>query len=334
MNSKNKFRAAVIGLGNIGFLFDLDQLRSGTWSHVAAYKKNEYVELVGAVEVDEKKIALFRERYKDVPVFRDIHNLMLKCTPDIVSICTPTGTHYTIFEELIQYPLKAIFCEKPLSYNIEEATTMVHICDEKGIVFAVNHTRRWDDHYLYVREIIHNNEIGTVKAVNMNYPGQVFNIGTHLLDTLRMLSGKEIISISGISAEPNKDDPDISGWLQFEDNTFGSINSSGKRENLVFEFDFIGDKGRVKIEDNGETIKKYIFDESARYSGYYELKLVEIRKIERQDRFIKAISDIVKVIEGNKKKVNCTGYDGLLDLKLVLALIESSRRKGSPVMLS
>lgn len=333
MNSERMLRAAVIGLGNIGFMFDLDPLRKDTWSHVTAYKKCHRVILAGAVEVDEKKIALFNKHHNAVPVYRGISDLMSCCCPDIVSICTPTASHYSVLRELTQYPVKGIFCEKPLSCDIEEAAEMVRLCDEKGIVLAVNHIRRWDDHFLYVKAVIQSGEIGKIRTINMTYPGQIFNIGTHLLDALRMLTGSEPVKVSGVSTDPDKDDPDIGGWLQFNDRSFCTINSVGKREDLVLELDFIGDKGRVRMLDNGETIEKYHFQESTRYSGYSELRKMPVESIEKKDRFTEAVFDLASVIEGEKDHVNCTGYDGLASLKLILALIESARRNGSPIKL-
>ena len=334
MNSEKMLRAAVIGLGNIGFLLDIDPLRKGTWSHVTAYEKSPRVLLVGAVEVDDRRCALFQKSYGAVPVYRKIDDLMGNSNPDIVSICTPTASHYSVLKELIQYPLKGIFCEKPLSFDIAEASEMVRICDERGIILAVNHTRRWDDHFLYVKTVIQSGEIGNVRTINMTYPGQIFNIGTHLLDALRMLAGNEPVRVSGVAADLDKDDPDISGWLQFNDHTVCTINSVGKREDLVLELDFIGDKGRVRILENGETIEKYCFEESARYSGYSELKRIPVESIERKDRLVEAVIDLTSVIRGEKEYANCTGHDGLASLKLVLAMIESARRNGLPITLS
>lgn len=333
MNSEKMLRAAVIGLGNIGFLFDLDPLRKGTWSHVTAYEKSHSLILAGAVDVDEKKISIFHKHHGAIHVYREISDLMRHCCPDIVSICTPTASHYPILLELTKYPVKGIFCEKPLSFDIEEASEMVRICEEKGIVLAVNHTRRWDDNFMYVKTIIQSGEIGNIRTINLTYPGQIFNIGTHLLDALRMLVGNEPVRVSGVAADPDKDDPDISGWLQFDDHTVCTINSVGKREDLVLEMDFIGDKGRVRILENGETIEKYYFEKSARYSGYSELKRVAMESVERKDRLIEAVVDVLSVIRGEKDHVNCSGHDGLASLKLVRAMLESARRNGLPITL-
>ncbi len=334
MNSDKILRAAVIGLGNIGFLFNLDPLRKTTWSHVSAYKNSNCVLLSGAAEIDEEKISLFQDRYSAIPVYKEISDLMEHCNPDIVSICTPTASHYPIIRELSQYPVKGIFCEKPLAFEIEEGSEMVRLCDERGIILAVNHTRRWDSHFLYVKDVIESGEIGDIRTINMIYPGQIFNIGTHLLDAMRMIACKEPLRISGVGDYPDKNDPDISGWLEFNDHSVCTINSVGKREDLVLELDVVGARGRVRIIENGERVEKYVFEASSRYSGYRELKSLPTEAIEKKDRFVEAVHDMVSVIKGEKNRVNCTGHDGLASLRLVQAMLESAREDGMPIRLS
>ena len=330
MKSENSLRAAVIGLGNIGFLFDLDPLRKETWSHVTAYKLSSNVALSAVVEIDAEKSSIFRKFNGGIPIYKSIADLMHYCKPDIVSICTPTSTHHDILMEVIKYPVMGIFCEKPLSFDIQESAEMVKACDRKKIILAVNFTRRWDDHFIYVKDAIQSGEIGKIRAINVNYPGQIFNIGSHVLDAINMLVGMTPQRVSGISSNLKKDDPDISGWIQFENGLICTINSIGKREKLVLEFDLLGDNGRIKILENGEIIEKFAFIDSVRYTGYWELKEVPFEKIKKNDRFVEAVNDIVSVIKNEKIRVNCTGYDGQLSMRIIRAMIDSAILNGLP----
>jgi len=318
--------AAVIGLGNIGFQFDIDPKRKTTWSHVSAYTKCGKTRLVGAVEIDDKKASLFKDHYKNIPVFKTVKDLMSNLRVDIVSVATPTATHYPLLKELLKYPLKAIFCEKPLAASVGEAEDIIKMCDDAKIVLAVNHNRRWDSHYLYVKKIIKDKRIGNIKTVNALYSGQVFNIGTHLFDTIRMLIKKDPKAMNGISFNLESNDPDVAGWIWFDGNIPCTIISTGKREDLIFEIDVIGDLGRIRILENGEKIEQFIFAESAKYSGYRELFSVPTKKISKKDRFLEAVNDIVKVVEGKKGSVNCAGIDGLYALSMSFAMFESAKR--------
>jgi len=328
------YKAAVIGLGNIGFQFNLDPKRKETWSHVSAYNKCKKTTLVGAVEIDEDKITIFKKHHNNIPVYKKISELMKNLRPDVISICTPDKTHFLIAKEILQYPIKAIFCEKPITPTIEEGKELIKLCSQKGVILAVNHIRRWDSNYLFVKELIRNNLIGSIRIVNGIYSGQIFNIGSHLIDVIRMLLQNNISIVSGICDNLEAIDPDISGWIKFENGIIGSILSTGKRNDLIFDIDIIGEEGRVKILDNGERIEIYSFQQSSRYSGYRELKIERHESIKKTNRFIDAIEDIISVIEEKKKRVNCSGEDALFSLIVCYGLVESSKNKGIPIKLN
>lgn len=72
---------------------------------------------------------------------------------DIVSICTPIQTHFEIVKKCIETGVKAIFCEKTLSYSLEEAEEMLRLCKENNVIFGINYILRWDILNEYVNSI-------------------------------------------------------------------------------------------------------------------------------------------------------------------------------------
>jgi len=328
------YKAAVIGLGNIGFKFDMDKKRKETWSHVAAYERCEKTKLSGAVEVNEANANLFGNNYDNIPVFKSIKEMMDNISIDIVSISTTTESHYPILKELIQYPIKAIFCEKPLSLKKGEARRMVSLCRKAKIILAVNHTRRWDGNFLLAKKMVQGGKIGEVRAAIVFYPDHIFNVGTHLFDAINMLIEKKPKYVSGIGNNLSISDPGISGWILFENDVLCTVNATGKREDLIFEMDIIGTEGRLKILENGQKLEYYIFCESPRYSQYRELTVGKTEIIAQSDRFVAAIEDIIAVLEGEKPEVNCTGMDGLLSVSVAIAMVKSAKKQGIPLKIS
>ena len=250
---------------------------------------------------------------------------------DIISVCTPTDTHYSIVKQILDFPVKAVFCEKPLAGTLKEARELVRSCRKKNVILAVNHIRRWDSNYIFVKNLIRRGEIGTLKAVNAFYPGQLFNIGTHLFDTIKMLVEKDAETASGVDTGGNRADPDINGWVRFKGGIPCTVVSTGKREDLIFEVDIVGDKGRIRISENGERIERFSFARSKRYLGYRELFPRITRPIAKKDRLVEAVRDISLVIGGKKKVVNCSGLDGLSALSLSYKMLDSAKQDGKPV---
>jgi len=305
-----QYSAAVIGLGNIGFKFSCDQKRKGTWTHVDAYAGCPSTALVGAVEINKETIDLFHSKYPDIPIYPTVKDLFSEHRIDIASICVPTRLHYSIYKEIIGHDIKAIFCEKPLSAEVHESQEMVDLAREKKIVMAVNYTRRWQNSFILAKKIVDEGKIGNIRAVTAYYPGQIFNIGSHLFDTVRMITKIRPRSFSAVMIQPGPD-PSISGWMDCDQDIHFSFIATGKREDLVFEIDVIGDEGRIKILNNGDIVELFRFTESKRYSGYRELIRQDIEEIGENDRFADAVRNIADVLDGTVPSVLCSGEDGL-----------------------
>lgn len=331
--SKKTYNAAVIGLGNIGFQFNLDPKRKETWSHVSAYEKCERTKLVAAVEIDKGKRELFEKYFPNTPVIQSVHDVFENREIDIVSVCTPTETHFDIFNKIMEFDTKAIFCEKPFMASVKEADLCIKRAREKKVVLSVNHTRRWDSNYMHCSELISGGAIGEVKAVHGFYPGGIYNMGTHLLDTVRMLTGRYPEKVSGVFRDVQSEDPPVSGWIRFSGDVDCTFLSTGKEREVIVEIDVLGTEGRLRIIDNGNEIELYKFCDSQSYSGYRELMQVEPGSYERKDRFVEAVSDIVEVLDGKKKETNCSGEEGLWAIIMTQQILESATRDGEPIQI-
>ena len=323
-----KYNCAVIGLGNIGFRFILDSKRKGTWTHVDAYKKHACTELVGAVENDPKNAEVFKNYNPDIPVYSTIQDLFNDQKVDMVSICVPTKYHFSVFSEIIKYNVKAVFCEKPLSYNVKESEKMVNLAEEKGIVLAVNYTRRWQNSYNLVKEMIKKGDVGSLKTVNCFYSAQIYNIGSHLFDTLMFLTGIRPVMVSALKIKDDGD-PSLSGWMKSKDNVMITFSSTGRREDLIFEIDIVGDRGRLRITDNGSKVEWFVFEESSRHSGYRDLIPQMVRPPVENDRFVDSVSDITQALENKGRKLRCSGEDALVVDKIIEKAFISASKKGS-----
>ncbi len=324
------YRAAVIGLGNIGFLFDLDAKREKTWSHTSAYLKCPETELVAAVEPDAEKKSLFAERHPDIPVYASVDELFENRAVDLVSISTPTATHPELMRAVSRHPVKAVFCEKPMAPSAAQCRDMLSLALDKGIILAVNHTRRWESTFLLAARMAARGDIGRIKAVHTYYPGQIYNIGTHLYDMVRMLTGRDPRAVGGVFAGPDSSgspDPSISGLMLFDDFQC-AVQATGKREDLVFEVDVIGDQGRFRIIENGYVLELFRFKDSPRYSGYRELVPEPVPELEDNDRFLDAVRDIVQAMDRPGARAGCSAEDGYYAVHIAEEFLASARAGG------
>ena len=58
-----RFRSAIVGLGQVGMMFDKDPKRKGVWTHFRAYERlEELYDLVAVCDPDVQKLQCAMER--------------------------------------------------------------------------------------------------------------------------------------------------------------------------------------------------------------------------------------------------------------------------------
>lgn len=158
------YSAAIIGAGQIGCEF--------FESHARAYKANTNTDLLAIFDRQLKK-AIEASKKWDVLVAGNQYWEMGELGIDIVSICTPPRTHLAVVKDMLMcnQSLRAIYCEKPIAIDIDEAKEMIELCKEHNVILQVNHQRRF----------------GTP---TFTFSRGIFNTGTHMVDLLRQYFGE------------------------------------------------------------------------------------------------------------------------------------------------
>lgn len=318
-------RAAIIGLGQIGSRFDEDPKRSGVWSHAGAYAQVPEVQLVAGADPNPEARQRFVARRGVTAVYEDYRALLAQERPDLVSICSPTHLHAEMTYAAVEAEVKAIFCEKPIAASLADARHMVSLCLERGVILAVNHTRRWDRNYLWPREVLRQGKIGALQRVVAYYSARVFNMGTHLFDTIHLYTGSPARWVIGeFSGPPDDPDPTTAGLLGLSNSIIGAIIPLSQPTDLIFEIDLFGTQGRLRILDNGLRLESYQFVDSPNYSRYRELQPVEWANIlPVTDRFVAAVQDVVACLQRGGRPA-CGGPEGLAALETAVALCRSA----------
>ncbi len=132
---------------------------------------------------------------------------------DAVIICTPTNTHADLIERFATAG-KAIFCEKPIDLDVDRARSCLETVRKSGAKVMLGFNRRFDPHFLAVRQAIDDGRIGKVEMVTITsrdpgpppseyikVSGGIFRDMTiHDFDMARFLLGEEIVSVMAVGA--------------------------------------------------------------------------------------------------------------------------------------
>lgn len=323
-----KINTAIVGIGNIGYELSFDKKRkNSTWSHFSAYKKIKDSQLVAVVDNDLIKLRKFKIKNPKINCYSNIREILQSEKIDLVSICTPPRLHYYNIITLLKNGIKAIICEKPMVENITQARKIYNLTKNK--IFFLNHQRRYDQNYQKLKKIITPNNFGRLRSVTVYYPGQIYNILSHVIDIVRYLINLNPLKVSFVERNYNEKEKSATGYILFEKDIIVNIISTGKRENLIFELDFISDKSRIKIKHNGKKILLSKFKKSPNYSGYFELSNEKKIKVFKSDPLLNLIKNAVRSVKLSNNKHNISkSIDGFYVISTIKAVENSIKNNG------
>lgn len=94
---------------------------------------------------------------------------------DFVVVVTPNATHYEVCKAFLEAGIH-VACDKPLVTDGAQAEELKQIADKKGLLFMVTYTYMGHVTSKYVRDLVRDGEIGTIRTVMAEYPqGWLYN---------------------------------------------------------------------------------------------------------------------------------------------------------------
>src|SRR5690606_20945396 len=85
---------------------------------------------------------------------------------DAILVCTPTKLHSEIVIAAAEKK-KHIFCEKPISFNLEDSLKVLDAVKKAGVMMQVGFVRRFDRNFRQVHEIVKSGKIGTPHIIHI-----------------------------------------------------------------------------------------------------------------------------------------------------------------------
>lgn len=317
-------RCAVIGCGRIGCGFD-DQSRREIRTHAGSYFKNPNTKLVALCDVDKSKLKKYGKKYNITGLYTKSSEMFMKEHLDCVSICTLVDTHLDLVKEAVNYGIRGIFIEKPISNSLKNAKKIIEICKEHNVTLVVDHQRRFDPLYHYIRKFI-KQKLGEIQLVNIYYGSGIANTGSHVFDMIRMMFG-EIVSLQGNISKNNsgnKQDPNMDVLLKLEIGANCRLQALDVRNYGLLEMDILGTRGRLKLNLTTNDIE-YFKIRVGDYLVYKDLiKSNIVVKRSNLSPIQLGVKNLVNCLQFNKRPL-CTGEDGYKSLELIIASIQSSK---------
>jgi myo-inositol 2-dehydrogenase/D-chiro-inositol 1-dehydrogenase len=193
-------KAAVIGTGFIGSV------------HAKNIARHPGVELVAVSDVNiefAKNIAAAT----GAEAVSDIAEIFNNRAIHAVLIATPTDTHVNYLQSAAGAG-KAIYCEKPIGLDYEEAEKAVRTVRATGVSVMLGFNRRFDESHAALKQAVDRGEVGKVEIVQLTSRdpkpppisyvkvsgGQLRDQTIHFFDLLRWLTNDEPVEVYAIGA--------------------------------------------------------------------------------------------------------------------------------------
>jgi len=317
-------RFGVLGAGRIGKV------------HARAVSGDRNAQLVAIADaVADAASALAAEYGAEV---RSVSQIEAASDIDAVIICTPTDTHADLIERFSRAG-KAIFCEKPIDLDAERVKSCLKVVAETGAKLMVGFNRRFDPHFMAVRQAIDEGRIGTVEMVTITSrdpgappvdyikrSGGIFRDMTiHDFDMARFLLGEEVTSVSAHASVLV--DPAIGEAGDYDSATVILETASGRQavitnsRRATYGYDqrieVHGSKGMVAAEN-----QRPVSIELANADGYTRPPLHDFFMTRYIQAYANEIASFISAVESGTR-ISPTGADGLIALQLADAALES-----------
>jgi predicted dehydrogenase len=249
-------RALVVGCGKIAGGYNRGPSDPKILTHALAYLRHPAYELAACVDPDERSRLAFASTWSVPKNFAMLDDALEAGEYDIVSICSPTGTHLAVLERLLQSRVRAVFAEKPLDGRPQQARQIGAEFAARNIPVAVNFGRRFDRSIRVLRSAITSGRFGKLVSAIGFYSGGVVNNGSHMVDLAAFLTSAhprlQAVSAAGETAKGN--DPTVSALLDLGGAPFHLIGQPPSGV-VRFELELSFEQGIVALEEGGQVTR-------------------------------------------------------------------------------
>lgn len=149
----NRLRAGVVGVGSVA-----------RTAHLPTYADHPETNLVAVADLDEDRRTEVVSEFDIDASYSSGEVMLAEADLDVVSICTPAGTHRDLFVTAAEAGCH-IYCEKPMTTDIESAKAMVEAAEAANIISQIGYTRAYVENYRRVLSLKINNLLGDIKRL-------------------------------------------------------------------------------------------------------------------------------------------------------------------------
>ncbi len=305
-----QLKAGVIGAGKLGAI------------HSKVYAQASGIIFTGICDIDINKAENCASLYKTAP-YKDYKKLIAET--DLLSIATPTNTHFEIARYAIQHK-KHVLIEKPITQGLKQAKHLIALADKNKVTLQVGHIERFNSAFLATQKIAINplfiecHRLSPFPHRSLDI-GIVFDLMIHDIDIVLGLVNSKIkrIDAAGVSVlTPFEDIANVR--INFQNGCTANLTASRiSQESLR--------KIRIFLKDTYISLD-YQAQEAFAYKKEKESIIKTPIPIEKEEPIKREIESFIDCARYNKKPV-VSGVEAYQALKLATKIRDAIWKKRS-----
>jgi predicted dehydrogenase len=308
---QDRLRVAVIGVGHLGEY------------HVQKYKAIPNVELVGVVDTNPLRLQEIAQRY-DVKGYGG-HSEVLDLV-DAVSLSVPTEKHFEVARDVLSEGVHLLI-EKPITYKLEPADTLINMARERGLVLQVGLVERFNPAVIEMKSLLnkpiffeaHRMNLFTVRGTDVDV---VLDLMIHDLDIILSAVKSEVKDVHAVGMRVITDKTDIANVrIIFENGTAANLTASRVSGKMLRKIRVFQPDAYISADCGKRQLTIIRLDNKKRDSNNFPSVTTSKNKHLDTDPLADQISSFVNaVINGSEPVVS--GQDGRNALKIALGIID------------
>ena len=214
-----KLRAGIVGGGQGSFI--------GAVHRIAVELDGQAQVVAGAMSADPQRAEASAHAWhlqRSYASFEEMAETEARLPDgiDLVMVTVPNHLHYPVARAFLEHGIHVV-CDKPMTFNLEQAQALVELVEQKQLVFALTHNYTGYPAVRHARHLVQSGEIGTIRKVLVEYlqdwlmepleqsgnkqavwrtdparsgsAGSIGDIGTHGENLLEYITGLRLASI-------------------------------------------------------------------------------------------------------------------------------------------
>ena len=312
---QQKLKIGVIGVGHLGEY------------HVQKYKTLPDVSLVGVVDTNEVRANEIARRY-DTKAYSNHHDILDMV--DAVSLAVPTEMHFEVAKDVLSRGIHLLI-EKPITYHLDPADTLINMAGEKNLVLQVGLVERFNPAVVGLKPYLtrpvfiesHRMNQFTTRGTDVDV---VLDLMIHDLDIFLHLVPSEVKEVHAVGMTVLTGKIDIANVrMIFENGTVGNLTASRVSDRTLRKIRIFQPDAYLAVDCYKRELSITRLDGNVRGTDGFPQVATSTMTYPGRDPLADQISSFVNAVTRKVDPV-VSGQDGRRALKYALGIIDQIER--------